>query len=164
MIISSIVPISDTCVQSLQKIDLWDINRVGVKTANHIKSISKYINIYILITMVLGFFSAIAHAIPLDDDEEIFFPLAIFKQYFPLYQQPISILYRGNFIIMPFVMTAPFHCSLYFVYVINFQALMLMEEIRSLNETEGSTENLKFQREINKTLKRSIQRHDELLR
>lgn len=148
----------------LDRTDFWEVNPHDLRTSNHIKSASARINIYVLITMALGFVSGITHAVPLEDDIDIFFPLAIFKDYFPSWEQTFSWIYRSSFIIMPLIMPAPFHIALYFVHTMCFQVLLLMEEMKSLDQDIGSITDLEYQRIVKRKMEICIERHVQIIR
>jgi hypothetical protein len=62
--------------------DLWKINCSGSKIEKWIKIEGFYLNSLVIFVAIVSYVSAITYSIPLDEDENIFYPLAIFKEFF----------------------------------------------------------------------------------
>jgi hypothetical protein len=90
--------------------DLWKINRSGSKIEKRIKIEGFYLNSLVIFVAIVSYVSALTHAIPLDEDEDIFYPLAIFEEFFPRWQNLLSWVYRATFFLMPLILSTPCIC------------------------------------------------------
>lgn len=132
-----------------------------------IKFEENYIHVFIIISTITGVVSGIFHAIPLEDDEDIFYPLVIFEEIAPEnLKNMLNWIYRISFLVMPVVMLAPFHITIFAINIIRTQLLLLLEVLKKINQGYDTSNDLfnnsEYQKEIKKRLKTCIIRHTEL--
>jgi hypothetical protein len=148
--------------------DLWKINRCGSKIEKWIKIEGFYLNSFVVLIAIISYVSAITHAIPLDEDEDIFYPLAIFKEFFPRWQNILSWIYRATFILMPLILSTPCYALIYTTSHLRFQFYMLLHFLKRINsgyETSDINQlinNRQYQKEVKKRLKFCLKRHAHL--
>jgi hypothetical protein len=64
----------NTILTITDDLDLWKINRSGPKIEKWIKMEGFYLNSFVVLITIVSYVSALTHAIPLDKDEDIFYP------------------------------------------------------------------------------------------
>jgi hypothetical protein len=149
-------------------LDMWKINRSGPKIEKWIKMEGFYLNSLMLFITIVSYISAVTHAIPLDKDEDIFYPLAIFKEFFPRWQNILSWVYRATFFLLPLILSAPCYALIYTTSHLRFQFYMLLHFLKRINsgyETSDINQlinNRQFQKEVKKRLKFCLKRHARL--
>lgn len=111
--------------------------------------------------------SAILHIIPLKDDIELFYPLAIFEEYTPEWKEFFSGLYRASFISISFIMIIPCYLLIYMSSHVRFEFYMFLQILKNIN-LDGDPlvviQNPKYQARIKKRLIYCIKQHTYLLK
>jgi hypothetical protein len=149
-------------------LDMWKINRSGPKIEKWIKMEGFYLNSLVLFITIVSYISALTHATPLDEDEDIFYPLAIFKEFFPRWQNILSCVYRATFFLLPLILSVPCYALIYTTSHLRFQFYMLLHFLKRINsgyETSDLNQlinNRQFQKEVKKRLKFCLKRHARL--
>ncbi|CAH1367365.1 unnamed protein product [Tenebrio molitor] len=148
--------------------DLWKINCSGSKIEKWIKIEGFYLNSLVIFVAIVSYVSAITYSIPLDEDENIFYPLAIFKEFFPRWQNILSWVYRATFILMPLILSTPCYALIYTTSHLRFQFYMLLHFLKRINsgyetsDVNQLIDNRQFQKEVKKRLKFCLKRHAHL--
>lgn len=115
------------CVREIiEEHDIWDINSATAKIKHKIKMEAFYVNSFVVVNTILAIISGIFHAIPLKDDEDLFYPLAIFEEYTPKWKDFFSLLFRVCFVPISFVMLTPCHVFIYMTSHFRFQFLKIL--------------------------------------
>jgi hypothetical protein len=163
------IPHMIKAILSIEEILDWSkINRAGPKIEKWIKMEALYLNSFVLFTTVLSYVSAVTHAIPIEDDNDIFYPLAIFEEFFPQCQNVLSSLYRATFFLVPLIMSTPCYLVIYITSKMRFQFYMLLHFLKRINsgyETSDINQLIndrQYQEEIKKRLKFCVKWHTQL--
>lgn len=109
-------------------------------------------------------FSGLMHALPLDDDKELYYPLVIFEEFVPEWKNFLSWIYRLGFLVVPFIIPLPLYLSIYYITKCLYQVMLFMTFIENINMGFDTSsirliENSEFQKTINKRLLFCIKRH-----
>nr|XP_015832955.1 PREDICTED: uncharacterized protein LOC107397445 [Tribolium castaneum] len=75
--------ISHVILSTVEEFEFWDYADSKPEIRNWIKWEALYINTFMVVDAFVAYLSGIFHAIPLDEDYEIFYPLPIFQEFFP---------------------------------------------------------------------------------
>ncbi|KAJ3666869.1 hypothetical protein Zmor_002296 [Zophobas morio] len=153
----------------MKNLDPWPINQFGPVLERQIKYHANYFNISTTVTTAVSFISGIFHALPVENDEEIMFTLAFFQEYFPGWKNCLSAVYRLGFLVVPFVMPAPFHIIIYVVCHCQHQIFMLLRILEKNNKMAKSHQNQllqdeKYQKRVTQTFKFFVKRHCHLMK
>ncbi|KAJ3664922.1 hypothetical protein Zmor_000455 [Zophobas morio] len=148
-------------------IEPWPINRLGHVLERRIKRQSIYFNILLIVITVVSLVSGILHALPIEDDEEIFYTLAFFQEYFPRCQRFLCFVYRMGFVLLSIVMPAPFLISIYVGCHAQYQICMLVHVLKTVNKVNQTEESdllldKNYQEKTKNLLKFCIKRHCQL--
>jgi hypothetical protein len=81
----------------LDNVELWRIIFCGPKLEKRIKTEALYFNGFAVSVAILSYVNAVMHSKSLENHEDIFYPLAIFKEFVPQWQNVLSALYRATF-------------------------------------------------------------------
>ncbi|KAJ3664044.1 hypothetical protein Zmor_008250 [Zophobas morio] len=160
--------ISEAAHNFMRQIEPWPINRLGPVLEKRIKRQSVYFNIVLIVSTVVSLISGILHVLPIEDDEEIFYTLAFFQEYFPKWQRYLCFVYRMSFMLLAIVMPAPFFTFIYLACHGQFQISMMVQVLKRINKPNHSEESdllvdKKYQERTNNLLKFSIKRHSQLI-
>jgi hypothetical protein len=108
------------------------------------------------------------HSKSLENHEDIFYPLAIFKEFVPQWQNVLSALYRATLFLIPLILSTPCCILIYVTSHLRFQFYMLLHFLKNINNGYETTEpnqlvdNLHYQKEITRRLEFCIQRYSIL--
>ncbi|KAJ3664344.1 hypothetical protein Zmor_008523 [Zophobas morio] len=145
------------------------LDETTTKTKKRIELEALYFNIFVVFHSLLNICCGVLHAIPIEGDDEIFFPLRIFEEYFPKRQNLLSCYYRLTFIPVSFMMQITLYQTIYVASYLRFQSYLLLEYIESLKLQVTTTKNQNVplyeehhQVNIMKTLKIAMQHHSEI--
>ncbi|KAJ3666867.1 hypothetical protein Zmor_002295 [Zophobas morio] len=145
----------------MKNLDPWPINQFGPVLERRIKYHANYFNIITTVTTAVSFISGILHALPVENDEEIMFTLAFFAEYFPRWKNCLCTMYRLGFLVLPFVLPAPFHIFIYTICHCQHQIFMLLHIIEKINKTAKTEQN---QKGLTTTFKFFVKRHCDLMK
>ncbi|KAH0819022.1 hypothetical protein GEV33_003769 [Tenebrio molitor] len=152
--ISSILKVMSTALD-----DLHLIKHSNRETTNRIKMEGLYLNCFMIFTTVAALISGIVHALPVEDDENVFFALAILKEYFPHHWGNwLSWLYRSTFVFISLAMIVPFYAIIHFASYCRFNfyiLLNLFQDLSSDHETSDPNRllgSLHYQKQVKKRL------------
>ena len=151
----------------IRQLEPWPINRLGHVLERRIKRQSTYFNILLIVISVVSLISGILHALPIEDDEEIFYTLAFFQEYFPRCQRFLCFVYRMGFVLLSIVMPAPFLISIYVGCHAQYQICMLVHVLKTVNKVNQTEESdllldKNYQEKTKNLLKFCIKRHCQL--
>ncbi|EFA01424.1 odorant receptor 294 [Tribolium castaneum] len=141
----------------------WLIDSAGLESEKRIKKHAMYTNIFFVSYIVVGVISAIFHIIPLDDDNDVLYPLALFEEYVPDWKNLFSSIYRFTFLTVPFTLGIPLYTAIYIITTVYYQILLFVVYVKNIN-TDLDVENVKYQETIEKRLIFCIQRHSSFLK
>lgn len=168
MSINTVSRLAEVSKISTKKLEWWPFDQVGPKIKKRIKFEALYINTFFVINSVMGFVSGVLHVIPLEDDKELFYPLAIFEQFAPKWQFWLEWLYRMSFLLIPFIMAGPSYIGIYLSSRFRFQFYLFNEYLKNINylndnqQTPDFIENKDYQKKIKKRLIFCIKRNIHL--
>ena len=145
----------------MKNLDPWPINQFGPVLERRIKYHANYFNIITTVTTAVSFISGILHALPVENDEEIMFTLAFFAEYFPRWKNCLCTMYRLGFLVLPFVLPAPFHIFIYTICHCQHQIFMLLHILGKINKTAKTEQN---QKRLTTTFKFFVKRHCDLMK
>jgi hypothetical protein len=166
--IFSIPHLLKSSMAGLDNVEHWRINFCGPKLEKRIKTEALYFNGFAVSVAILSYVNAVIYAKPLENDEDIFYPLAIFKEFVPQWQNVLSALYRATFFLIPLILTTPCYILIYVTSHLRFQFYMLLHFLKNINNRYETTEpnqlvdNLHYQKEITRRLKFCIRRYSIL--
>ncbi|EFA01422.1 odorant receptor 292 [Tribolium castaneum] len=158
----SVLPISKLIKTAWVKFSFWEINSATPKIERKIRKEIFYINCVVFFNTIVAIISGIFHAIPLQDDEELFYPLAIFETYTPEWKDWFSGIYRASFLPMPIIMVAPAYTVVYLCAHMRFQFCLLLHFLENINPDNENISDKKYQAQIKERLHFCIKRHIHL--
>jgi hypothetical protein len=139
--------------------DLHLIKHSNRETTNRIKMEGLYLNCFMIFTTVAALISGIVHALPVEDDENVFFALAILKEYFPHHWGNwLSWLYRSTFLFIPLAMIVPFYAIIHFASYCRFNFYILLNFFQDLSSDHETSDpnrllgSLHYQKQVKKRL------------
>ncbi|KAJ3664074.1 hypothetical protein Zmor_008274 [Zophobas morio] len=157
---------ADAVIECLESSDVWPINAASTLIEQKIKREALYLDIFIILNTFLSLISGILHALPLDEDREIFYTLATIEDYLPQWKNLLCFIYRCGFVVLPVVIAAPFYMTIYVCSHMRFQVYMLFHLAEFLNQkliTEIKNEK-KYNELVKKVLVLSVQKHSTIQR
>ncbi|KAJ3664341.1 hypothetical protein Zmor_008522 [Zophobas morio] len=114
----------------------WSLKLAPLKTQKQIKLEALYFNCFVFFNTVLTLYSSILHARYLEGDEDYFFPLPLFKEFFSQWENTLSCFYRLTFIPVCFMMTAPFYHCLYATLKLRFEFFLFLDYLKTIDLPE----------------------------
>ncbi|KAJ3664343.1 hypothetical protein Zmor_008523 [Zophobas morio] len=145
------------------------LDEATTRTKKRIELEALYFNSFVVFDSLLNIYCGVLYAIPIEGDDEIFFPLRIFEEYFPKWENLLSGCYRITFIPVSFMMQVILYQTIYGANHLRFQFYLLLDYIERLKLHVTSIENQNVplyeelhQANFTKTLKIAIQRHSEV--
>jgi hypothetical protein len=154
----------------LDKFQIWEINCCGIQLENRIKREVFWLNCVLVINTIIAMYSVITHMIPLEDDKELFFPFAIFEEFFPHWEKWLSAMYRTGFLLMPAAMQTTCYAIVYFGTHMKFQIYILINFLENINGDyktsipERLINNCQYQKEIKERIIFCIKRHAHIFK
>jgi hypothetical protein len=148
---------------------MWKINCAGPRIESRIKMESLYLNGLILLITISMYISVVTHFLPLEGDEDIFYPFPMFKEYFPQRENVLSWLYRATFFPLPLVLALPCYIVIHSTSQLRFQFYMLLYFLENINtgyktsDPDTLIDDRDYQKEIKKRLLFCVKRHMLLL-
>ncbi|EFA01423.1 odorant receptor 293 [Tribolium castaneum] len=148
----------------IKRITFWTINSARVETERKIKKHAMYTNIFFLGTVIMGVISALFHIMPLDDDNELFFPLILFEEFVPNWKNFFSWMYRLNFLAVPFTLPIPIYITTYHLIKSYYQILLYLDFLKNINTgfdttSSNNIESAEYQQVTRDRLVFCIKRH-----
>lgn len=149
----------------LNTFEWWPNDAADPEIKNRIKREAFYINTFFVVNAIVGLASGVLHAIPLEDDKELFYALVIFEEFAPKWKFWLEWLYRMSFLVVPLVMTYTSHIGIYMCARFWFQFYTYNEYLKKINflsdaqQTPDLIENQNYQNEIKKRLVFCIKRN-----
>jgi hypothetical protein len=168
--ISSNLKFSVVLATRLDKFQIWEVSCCGLVVENRIKREVFWLNCVLVVNTIIAMYSVITHMIPLEDDKELFFPLAIFEEFFPRWEKWLSALYRAGFLLMPAAMQTTCYVITYIGSQMRFQFYILIHFLENINSDYNTTNPERLildpqcQEEIKKRIIFCIKRHTHIFR
>jgi hypothetical protein len=149
----------------------WALDSAGKELFQRIKKEAMCTSVIVVVNSVIALLSAVLFFLPVENDEELFFALYLFKRWFPVYGFVSSWIYRSTFFVLAYVLITPIHECIYTVQHVKFQLFLFLFHIKNITDvTEYNSmrdhnllTNENFQLTITQRLKFCVKRHAELL-
>jgi hypothetical protein len=153
---------------SLNVIELWDINSAGNDVKLRILRESKQINTFVVINTVLPLLLSTQILSSRDSDSEGIFVQHILDQLCPRQANFLIVIFKITLFLMGLVMVAHGYQVIYVTQHIKFQMYMLnalIERLRSdVEDSYNLIRNEVYQKQIESKLKMIIERHCDVIR
>jgi hypothetical protein len=168
--ISSNLKLSVVIGTFLDKLQIWEVNCCGKQVENRIKREIFWLNCVLVINTIITMYSVITHMIPLEDDKELFFPFAIFEEFFPRCEKWLSAMYRAGFLLMPAAMQTTCYVIVYMGTHMRFQFYILIHFLENINGDYNTSiperliNNSQYQKEIKERIVFCIKRHAHIFK
>nr|XP_015835631.1 PREDICTED: uncharacterized protein LOC107397953 [Tribolium castaneum] len=94
----------------------------------------KIFTVFFVLNLIIALFSGYLHALPDDDDREIFYAFAFFEDYCSEWKDFCSFLYRITFLPVAYVMYVPINVFVYAAIHLKSQIYYLKEHLIQINE------------------------------
>ncbi|KAJ3664076.1 hypothetical protein Zmor_008274 [Zophobas morio] len=158
--------IADAVINCLESSDVWPINATSRTIEQKIKLEVLYLNTFLIVSICMSLTGGVLHTIPLDDDREIFYTIAMIEDYLPQWKNVLCFMYRSSFLILPLLMGTPFYIAIYMCCQMRFQIYMLLHLWESLDQKliTNITDDEKYNEMVKKVLVLSIQKNSRIQR
>lgn len=148
---------------------LWTIDSAGPKVYASIKNKIFLSTAFGLINFLLSLCAGSFYLQYVSEDDNVFFALRVFRDYFPNYYEVFSLFFRIQYLFCSYLMIAPSYQLIYAILQIRMQAMILAEYVTHIDcHNDYGTEidlmyNKAYQKEVERRLKFCIKRQIEFI-
>jgi hypothetical protein len=163
---------SEIVFSALTDFKLWALDSAGYEILAEITTESMLYSYFIIGNAIVSLIPLILFVVPVRNDEDGFFALYIFDNWFPDYNVVLNWIYRSTFPVLAYAMICGPNILLYTTEHIKFQMYLVLKHIDHITTVVDYTNcddgfllrNQHYQTEVEHRIKFCIKRHIEVIK